>query len=158
MLAGDIGTYSVALQGIGNVDTPYVFFQVGIPEMGPNILVYNLDFLNLTSNVRGSPPEGDFGDIEFASLNPAVNTNGISLTSGDLFDQESKIARSGAGGVESTLCTRTDPFSRSTKSVKVPPVSMPISFNSCSSFNKDYDRLTPTSVYGNPPPAPRASR
>ncbi len=36
ILAGDVGTYSVALQSLSNLDTPYVFFQVGIPEMGLN--------------------------------------------------------------------------------------------------------------------------
>ena len=88
ILAGDVGTYSVALQGIGNLDTPYMFFQVGIPEMGRNINVYNLDYLHFFSNVRGAPPGGDYPEVPFASLNPAVNLTGQLLTSGYVFDQQ----------------------------------------------------------------------
>ncbi|MEX2214849.1 MAG: Ig-like domain-containing protein [Phycisphaeraceae bacterium] len=87
ILAGDVGTYSVAVQGTGNVDTPYVFFQVGIPEMGTNSHVYQLDYLNFFSNVRGSAPETDLDGVPFPSLNPATNTNGYLLTSGYLYDQ-----------------------------------------------------------------------
>lgn len=87
ILAGDVGTYSVAVQGTSNVDTPYVFFQVGIPEMGINEFVYNLDYLNFFSNVRGSSPDADLDGVPFPSLNPAINTNGYLLTSGYLYDQ-----------------------------------------------------------------------
>ena len=31
---GDVGTYGVSLQSLTNVDTPYVHFQFGIPELG----------------------------------------------------------------------------------------------------------------------------
>ena len=55
ILAGDVGTYSVALQSISNVDTPYVYFEAGIPEMLNNEFVYGLPFLRYNSNVRGGP-------------------------------------------------------------------------------------------------------
>ena len=87
ILAGDVGTYSVAVQGTSNVDTPYTFFQVGIPEMGQNLLVYNLDYLNFFSNVRGGDPAGALPSVPFADLNPATNTNGYLLTSGYVYDQ-----------------------------------------------------------------------
>ena len=52
ILAGDTGLYSVALQSLTNVDTPYTFFQVGIPEMGVNGDVYGLPFVRFASNLR----------------------------------------------------------------------------------------------------------
>ena len=87
ILAGDVGTYSVAVQGTSNVDTPYIFFQVGIPEMGQNLQVYNLDYLHFFSNVRGADPAGALPGVPFADLNPATNTNGYLLTSGYVYDQ-----------------------------------------------------------------------
>ena len=33
ILAGDSGTYSVALQNLGNINAPYVEFNVGIPQL-----------------------------------------------------------------------------------------------------------------------------
>lgn len=39
-----------------------------------------------------------------------------------------QMASSGAADVESTLCTRTDLSCQRTKSVKVPPVSIPMRF------------------------------
>ena len=33
ILAGDVGTYSIALKGASNLDAPYTFFQVGVPEL-----------------------------------------------------------------------------------------------------------------------------
>ncbi len=38
ILAGDTGTYSVALQNLGNINAPYVEFNVGIPQLS-NVLV-----------------------------------------------------------------------------------------------------------------------
>ncbi len=90
VLAGDIGTYSVAVQGIANVDTPYVFFEVGIPEMGRNLLVYNLDYLNLNTNVGGAPDAGGVSDLPFASLVSKVNTDGHVLAPGYVHDQHAQ--------------------------------------------------------------------
>ena len=86
ILAGDAGTYSVALQGIGNLDAPYTFFQIGVPEMGTNEWVYELPYLDFFTNVRGGPTAGDAADLPWASLDSAVNTDGNNTSSGYLFD------------------------------------------------------------------------
>src|SRR5262249_27232349 len=76
VLAGDAGTYSVALQNLSNVDAPYVRFTVGIPEMGINKHVYKLRYTQFFSNLRGTPPQGGLGDVPWAELDSAVNTTG----------------------------------------------------------------------------------
>src|SRR6185436_1123433 len=76
VLAGDTGTYSVALQNLGNIDAPYTFFNVGIPEMGVHNFVYGLPFTKFFSNLRGGPEGADIGDLPWAELNSAVNTDG----------------------------------------------------------------------------------
>ncbi|MCU0870895.1 MAG: putative Ig domain-containing protein, partial [Pirellulaceae bacterium] len=87
ILAGDAGTYSVALQNLGNLDAPYTFFQVGVPELGTNLFVYNLPYLTFSSNVRGGPRDVDEDDVPWARLDSAVNTTGHVLAPGYLFDQ-----------------------------------------------------------------------
>ncbi|MEL6104395.1 MAG: CARDB domain-containing protein, partial [Planctomycetota bacterium] len=86
ILAGDSGTYSVSLRNLGNVDAPYVFYQVGVPELGVNENVYNLPFASFTSNLRGGP-EGSLVDLPWAELDSAVNNDGHVTASGYLFDQ-----------------------------------------------------------------------
>jgi len=88
ILAGDVGTYSVALQSISNVDTPYTYFEVGIPEMGINAMIYDLPYVQFFSNVRGSPESGDVEDVPWASLDSAVNTTGQILAPGYLLDHD----------------------------------------------------------------------
>ena len=88
VLAGDTGLYSVALQSLTNVDTPYTFFQVGIPEMGVNGDVYGLPFVRFASNVRGGAEHGDAAEVDWAWLDSAVNTNGYRLASGYLMDND----------------------------------------------------------------------
>ena len=90
ILAGDVGTYSVALQNLSNLDAPYTYFQFGVPEMGINGWVYGLPYLDFFHNVRGAPEGGNLEDVPFASLDPTVNTvgnNGYNIASGFLFDQ-----------------------------------------------------------------------
>ena len=87
-MAGDVGTYSVALQNLSNVDAPYTFFQVGVPEMGINENVYYLPYLDFFNNVRGAPESGDVRDAPWASLDSAVNTDGYNITSGYLLDHD----------------------------------------------------------------------
>ena len=87
VLAGDNGTYSVSLQNLGNIDAPYVFYNVGIPELGINEFVYNLPYANFTSNLRGGPEVGPLADLPWAELDSAVNTDGHVTASGYLFDQ-----------------------------------------------------------------------
>ncbi|NLS91835.1 MAG: hypothetical protein GXX96_06600, partial [Planctomycetaceae bacterium] len=87
VLAGDIGTYSIALQSTSNVDTPYVAFDVGVPELGLNAIIYNLPYLTFHTNVRGSPDAGAVEDVPWAALDGEINTNGQNRAPGYLFDQ-----------------------------------------------------------------------
>ncbi len=75
ILAGEVGTYSVALQSVSNLDTPYVYFQVGIPELLINDIVYSLPFVRFNSNVRGVPDVRD--DIAWAMIDSSVNSDDI---------------------------------------------------------------------------------
>ena len=83
--AGQAGLYGISLQSLTNVDTPYVHFSFGAPEIGDNGKVYNLPFLTFNSNVRGSP-DGQREDVPWASLDSEVNDNGWMLASGYAFD------------------------------------------------------------------------
>ena len=58
ILAGAAEDYSVQLDNLGNLDAPYTFFQVGVPELGNNAIVYNLPYLTFASNVTGAPDRG----------------------------------------------------------------------------------------------------
>src|SRR3546814_15866533 len=55
LLAGDQAIYSVALENQSNLDAPYTYFQIGVPELGSNQYVYGLRFLDFFANVRGAP-------------------------------------------------------------------------------------------------------
>ena len=58
MAPGDSGLYSVSLQSLTNVDTPYVRFDFGAPEMGISADVLEglgLPYVLFGSNVGGSP-------------------------------------------------------------------------------------------------------
>ncbi|MFO7898428.1 MAG: CARDB domain-containing protein, partial [Planctomycetota bacterium] len=87
ILAGDTGIYSVALQSLSNLDTPYTFFQVGVPEMGRHFMLYDLPYLHFFSNVRGGPQAGDTTGLPWPALNSAVNTNGHVLAPGYMVNQ-----------------------------------------------------------------------
>ena len=89
ILAGDVGTYSVALQSVSNLDTPYVHFEVGIPEMLTNQYVYGLPFVRYNSNVRGRPDGAD--DVPWAEIDSVINAGDLSGTvrsPGYLFDHD----------------------------------------------------------------------
>ncbi|MEO7621604.1 MAG: CARDB domain-containing protein, partial [Gallionella sp.] len=105
---GDSATYSVALQSLTNVDTPYVRFDIGTPEMGYSQDILGglpLPYVVFGTNVGGSPtgqtienngtsassgPTQSFGvtpttgtsNIPWASLDGVSNTNGINLAPG----------------------------------------------------------------------------
>ncbi|HAY28075.1 MAG TPA: hypothetical protein DCY47_11380, partial [Candidatus Accumulibacter sp.] len=105
---GDGATYSVALQSLGNLDTPYVHFAVGVPEMGysPDLLAgLPLPYLVFASSLAGQPdgPTADaagntlsFGptptlgigrsDIPWARLDGVNNSDGHNLAAGYAFD------------------------------------------------------------------------
>ncbi len=90
ILAGDVGTYSVALQSVSNLDTPYVYFEVGIPEMLTNQYVYGLPFVRFNSNVRGAPDNAD--DVAWAEIDSVINAGetlgGTVRSPGYLFDED----------------------------------------------------------------------
>src|SRR5690606_33646717 len=89
ILAGDQATYSVALENRSNLDAPYTYFQVGVPELGSNQYVYGLRFLDFFTNVRGAP-EGVLAGVNalvpWLGLESITNTNGQLITSGFLYD------------------------------------------------------------------------
>ncbi len=86
ILAGDTGTYSVALQSLSNLDTPYVFFQVGAPEMGYNAMIFGLPYIQFFSGVNGALEGRE--DIPWAEIASSINTDGQWRAPGYLFDQD----------------------------------------------------------------------
>jgi hypothetical protein len=90
ILAGDQATYSVALQNLANLDAPYTFFQVGVPQLNLNQYVYGLPYLEFFTNVRGTP-EGAAGtanaQVPWVQLESITNTTGQLIASGYLFDE-----------------------------------------------------------------------
>src|SRR3546814_15190626 len=55
ILAGDQATYSVALENQSNLDAPYTYFQIGVPELGSNQHVNGLRLLAFFAHVQGQP-------------------------------------------------------------------------------------------------------
>ncbi|MEI7464998.1 MAG: CARDB domain-containing protein, partial [Burkholderiales bacterium] len=80
------GLYHVTLENGTNVDTPYVYFQVGVPEMGDNARVLGLPYVSFASNVRGGPNAADDPNAAWASLDSEVNTSGYNLAPGYVLD------------------------------------------------------------------------
>ncbi|MBK8019184.1 MAG: hypothetical protein IPK20_22550 [Betaproteobacteria bacterium] len=97
ILAGDQATYSVALQSISNLDTPYTYFEVGVPQLNINPIVYGLPYLNFYTNVRGTP-EGAAGSanasVPWVQMEAITNTIGQLAASGFIYD----LAADGFGG------------------------------------------------------------
>ena len=106
ILAGDTGTYSVALQNLGNINAPYVEFNVGIPQLSnalptdpsnPNIAdpvnvnLYDLPYVELNTNLAGAPPDSSLtADVPFATLQSQADTaasNGHIQVPGYLFNE-----------------------------------------------------------------------
>ncbi|MBW8894396.1 MAG: hypothetical protein JF617_20710, partial [Burkholderiales bacterium] len=104
---GDSATYSVSLQSLTNVDTPYVRFDIGASDMGNSKDVLeglNLPYVVFGSNVGGqpdgaiaagdgnnqaygtTPTTGVRADVPWAALDGADNTNGWNLAPGYAFD------------------------------------------------------------------------
>ena len=75
------------MQNLGNVDAPYTYFSIGIPEMGINMFVYNLHYLNFESNVGGAPRTGGLQGLPWATLNSTVDLGGTNATSGYVVDE-----------------------------------------------------------------------
>jgi subtilase family serine protease len=90
ILAGDQATYSIALQNLANLDAPYTYFEVGVPQLNLNPYVYGLPYLEFFTNVRGTP-EGATGTVNaqvpWVQLESITNTTGQLIASGYLFDE-----------------------------------------------------------------------
>ncbi len=90
ILAGDQATYSVALQNLANLDAPYTYFELGVPQLNLNQYVYGLPYLEFFTNVRGTP-EGAAGtanaQVPWVHLESITNTTGQLIASGYLFDE-----------------------------------------------------------------------
>ena len=107
ILAGDSGTYSVALQNLGNINAPYVEFNVGIPQLSNvapppdpsqplllppvNVNVYGLPYVEFTTNLGGSPPDASLAaGVPYATLQGSADTaaaNGHFQAPGYLFNE-----------------------------------------------------------------------
>jgi subtilase family serine protease len=120
LATGESATYSVSLQNLGNLDTPYVRFDFGVPEMGVSADVLEglqLPYLVFGSSVGGrpdgrtidlagntrsygtTPRDGTArGDIPWARLDGADNDRGSNLAPGYVFDLQ-------AGGFVGTSFT-----------------------------------------------------
>ena len=73
---GSTGLFSVSLQSLTNVDTPYVYFTFGAPELGDNQWVFNLPYLTFSSNVTGQPDNNQRTDVR-GCAEQRVNTNAL---------------------------------------------------------------------------------
>ena len=82
LYSGDTGFYGFSLQSTTNVDTPYVQFEFGIPNLGNNP-IFNDPYVTLSSNVGGSP---NVAGVPWADLTSIVDTNGFDLASGYVMD------------------------------------------------------------------------
>ncbi|MFM6406127.1 MAG: CARDB domain-containing protein, partial [Microcystis sp.] len=83
---GDKGTYGVSVKSLTNIDTPYIHFQFGVPELGKNGIVFNFPYLNFYSNLRGQPENQNLEDVPWASLISDINTSGQNLAPGYVLD------------------------------------------------------------------------
>jgi subtilase family serine protease len=83
--AGQAGLYGITLQSLTNVDTPYVYFEFGAPDIGDNGEIFGLPFVTFNSNVRGAP-DGVREDVGWASLDSEVNTDGFMMAPGYALD------------------------------------------------------------------------
>ncbi|MEM9272984.1 MAG: CARDB domain-containing protein, partial [Cyanobacteria bacterium P01_F01_bin.143] len=101
---GETGTYSVSVRSLTNLDTPYVHFQFGVPELDDNgfllgkfrsnvreeVGIEALPYVGFTSNLRGTPPvaatDDLLVDLPWASLVSDINTDGEILAPGYIYD------------------------------------------------------------------------
>jgi hypothetical protein len=86
--SGQTGLYSISLQSLTNVDTPYVHFSFGVTELGNNAKVYGLPYTSFSSNVAGGPDGNLRSDVGWASLDSEVNTFGTMVAPGYALDVE----------------------------------------------------------------------
>ncbi len=84
--AGGSGLYGFSLQSLTNIDTPYVYFNFGIPELGTNPKVFDLSYVVFSNNLRGAPIGPLAENVPWASLDSTLNTAGELLAPGYAFD------------------------------------------------------------------------
>ena len=115
---GETGTYGVSFKSLTNVDTPYVYFQYGVPELGDNSTlinlfsdyaqettgIYSLPYVGFTTNLRGQPNVNNnnlltnsnsntlLPNLPWASLLADVNTDGQNLAPGYIYDFPNSLA------------------------------------------------------------------
>jgi hypothetical protein len=83
--AGQAGFYSVVVDSLTNVDTPYVRFTFGAPEMGTNDMAYGLPFLDFNTNLGGGSDEAT-DILGLTGSQAPINRNGQWLAPGYAFD------------------------------------------------------------------------
>src|SRR5262249_28550319 len=83
---GKTGRYGVTVNNVSNLDTPYIYFQFGIPELGKNSNLYGFDYVDFSSNLGGRPDAASLQDVPWTSLNSTLNTTGENLAPGYAFD------------------------------------------------------------------------
>ena len=91
ILAGDSQDYSIQLDNLGNLDAAYTFFQVGVPQLGTNYVVYGLPYLTFTSDVSGQPSNlatSANANVPYSAITGITNTNGQLITSGFLLNAD----------------------------------------------------------------------
>ena len=106
ILAGDTGTYTVQLDNLGNINAPYVEFNVGIPQLSNalpadpseplvlppvNVNVYDLPYVEFDTNLSGAPPDSALSsEVPFATLQSWADTaaaNGHTQAPGYVFNE-----------------------------------------------------------------------
>src|SRR5262249_41483675 len=102
MWAGDTGYHGLSLVNDTNVDLPYVYVQVGVPELGINYNVF-LPYVTLSTNLSGMPGADvpALANVPWASLDSETNTSGYALASGYAVD----LVNRGFAGMNFTVLT-----------------------------------------------------
>ncbi|MFN4170881.1 MAG: CARDB domain-containing protein, partial [Pseudorhodobacter sp.] len=83
---GGTGNYALTLRNFSNVDTPYVHFTFGAPELGRAEGVYDLPFLQFTTNLTGEPASGARADVPWTLADARLNRAGHVLAPGFAYD------------------------------------------------------------------------
>jgi len=76
-------SYALSLLSLTNVDTPYLFVQYGVPRIENDTGIIPGERLDMQTNLRGSP---DVGGVDWASLDPILNLDGVFTSSGFAYD------------------------------------------------------------------------
>jgi subtilase family serine protease len=74
--------YGVSLDSRTNLDTPYVYFQYGVPRISNNTFIPG-ERLLLQTNLQGSP---NVAGVSWANLDPILNLGGVLTASGFAID------------------------------------------------------------------------